>query len=127
MSLRRPQLTLPLRSATHRTPATLTLLTAPPRRTLCLSPYSRRSSERSLPPAARPRLVPTTSPLNSTAAMTSIANSDIALDAGIDNTDTMTLDNYKFPAERLKKQLSNDEKTPIVLVSCGSFSPPTNL
>lgn len=59
--------------------------------------------------------------------MTSISNSDITRDAGIDDTDTMTLDNYRFPADRLKKKLSNDEKTPIVLVSCGSFSPPTNL
>lgn len=37
------------------------------------------------------------------------------------------MDNYAFPTERLKKVLSNDNKTPIVLVSCGSFSPPTNL
>lgn len=59
--------------------------------------------------------------------MTSISNSDIARDAGIDNTDTMTLENYQFPAQRLKKKLADDSKTPIVLVSCGSFSPPTNL
>lgn len=59
--------------------------------------------------------------------MTSISNSDIARDAGIDSTDTMTLENYQFPAQRLKKKLADDSKTPIVLVSCGSFSPPTNL
>ncbi|XPS73262.1 Nicotinamide-nucleotide adenylyltransferase [Ascochyta lentis] len=59
--------------------------------------------------------------------MTSVANSDIALDAGLDHTDTMTLQNYTFPKERLKKVLSNDKKQPLVLVSCGSFSPPTNL
>jgi len=39
----------------------------------------------------------------------------------------MTLDNYKFPTERLRKVLKDDSKTPLVLVSCGSFSPPTNL
>jgi len=39
----------------------------------------------------------------------------------------MTLDNYKFPTERLRKVLKDDYKTPLVLVSCGSFSPPTNL
>ncbi|KAF2267329.1 nicotinamide mononucleotide adenylyltransferase 1 [Lojkania enalia] len=49
------------------------------------------------------------------------------LDASLDTSDTMTLDNYKFPAERLKKVLSDPNKTPLVLVSCGSFSPPTNL
>ncbi|UPX20323.1 Nicotinamide-nucleotide adenylyltransferase [Ascochyta rabiei] len=59
--------------------------------------------------------------------MTSPASSDIALDAGLEHTNTVTLDNYKFPKERLKKVLSNDNKQPIVLVSCGSFSPPTNL
>ena len=59
--------------------------------------------------------------------MTSIVNHDIARDAGLENTDTMTLENYTFPKERLKKVLSNDNKQPLVLVSCGSFSPPTNL
>jgi len=42
-------------------------------------------------------------------------------------SDTMSLDNYTFPSERLKKVLSDPSKTPLVLVSCGSFSPPTNL
>ncbi|KAH6629024.1 hypothetical protein C7974DRAFT_393669 [Boeremia exigua] len=59
--------------------------------------------------------------------MASTTNNDIALDAGFDNTDAMTLETYRFPVDRLKKQLSDDSKTPIVLVSCGSFSPPTNL
>jgi nicotinamide mononucleotide adenylyltransferase len=49
------------------------------------------------------------------------------LDAGLNTTDTMTLDNYTFPTERLTKVLSDPTKTPLVLVSCGSFSPPTNL
>jgi nicotinamide mononucleotide adenylyltransferase len=59
--------------------------------------------------------------------MTSATNDNLALDAGLDGTDIVTLDNYKFPTDRLKKTLSNDNKQPIVLVSCGSFSPPTNL
>jgi nicotinamide mononucleotide adenylyltransferase len=41
--------------------------------------------------------------------------------------DNMTLDTYQFPTERLKKFLTVPTKTPLVLVSCGSFSPPTNL
>lgn len=54
-------------------------------------------------------------------------NRDILNDAGLSNTDTMTLDNYTFPSQRLKPTLSNPNKQPLVLVSCGSFSPPTNL
>ncbi|OCK74187.1 nicotinamide mononucleotide adenylyltransferase 1 [Lepidopterella palustris CBS 459.81] len=37
------------------------------------------------------------------------------------------LKNYTFPANRLKKVLSDSARTPLVLVACGSFSPPTNL
>ncbi|ORX93579.1 hypothetical protein BCR34DRAFT_499810 [Clohesyomyces aquaticus] len=48
-------------------------------------------------------------------------------DAGLNTTEAMTLDNYTFPNERLRKVLSDPNKTPLVLVSCGSFSPPTNL
>ncbi|KAJ4377548.1 Nicotinamide/nicotinic acid mononucleotide adenylyltransferase 1 [Neocucurbitaria cava] len=59
--------------------------------------------------------------------MNSIDNRDILHDAGLDDLDSMTLENYTFPKERLKKNLSNPEKQPLVLVSCGSFSPPTNL
>lgn len=62
--------------------------------------------------------------------MGSIADNDNlqpVLDAGLDTTNTMTLDNYTFPTERLTKVLSDATKTPLVLVSCGSFSPPTNL
>ncbi|KAJ8105421.1 hypothetical protein OPT61_g10188 [Boeremia exigua] len=68
----------------------------------------------------------TLQPANLRAEATPRSTSD-AHDTSIDNIDNMTLDNYKFPADRLKRTLSNDEKTPIVLVSCGSFSPPTNL
>jgi len=49
------------------------------------------------------------------------------LAAGLETTETMTLDNYTFPKERMKTRLDNPNKTPLVLVSCGSFSPPTNL
>lgn len=38
-----------------------------------------------------------------------------------------TLENYTFPTDRLKRFLLDSAKTPLVLVSCGSFSPPTNL
>lgn len=43
------------------------------------------------------------------------------------SAENMSLDNYTFPADRLKRVLANPNKTPLVLVSCGSFSPPTNL
>jgi nicotinamide mononucleotide adenylyltransferase len=59
--------------------------------------------------------------------MTTLHNSNILSDAGLNSTDTMTLENYTFPAQRLKRSLSNPAKKPLVLVSCGSFSPPTNL
>lgn len=60
--------------------------------------------------------------------MTSDAgNSQPAITASLDTADTMSLDTYTFPSERLRKTLSNPAKKPLVLVSCGSFSPPTNL
>lgn len=58
---------------------------------------------------------------------TSTSNPEILNNAGLSNTEAMTLDNYTFPAQRLKTNLSNPNKQPLVLVSCGSFSPPTNL
>lgn len=58
---------------------------------------------------------------------TSTSNPEILNNAGLSNTEAMTLDNYTFPAQRLKTNLSNPNKLPLVLVSCGSFSPPTNL
>ncbi|RMZ68840.1 nicotinamide mononucleotide adenylyl transferase [Pyrenophora seminiperda CCB06] len=72
------------------------------------------------PPAPNPDTLPI-------AAMSSTDNQDILLDAGLPNTEAVSLENYTFPKERLKKTLSNPKKQPIVLVSCGSFSPPTNL
>jgi nicotinamide mononucleotide adenylyltransferase len=59
--------------------------------------------------------------------MTTLTNRDIVLDAGLTSSDTMTLANYTFPAQRLRKTLIKPGKQPLVLVSCGSFSPPTNL
>jgi nicotinamide mononucleotide adenylyltransferase len=49
------------------------------------------------------------------------------VDAALGSAETMSLDNYRFPDERLKRTLSDSTKQPLVLVSCGSFSPPTNL
>ena len=120
----RSQLILPFRSATHYTNATPTLFIAPICRIHCSLPLSRRTSIRRLPLAVRPKYFHS---LRHAATLTSIVNHDIARDAGLENTDTMTLENYTFPKERLKKVLSNDNKQPLVLVSCGSFSPPTNL
>jgi nicotinamide mononucleotide adenylyltransferase len=60
--------------------------------------------------------------------MTSDAgDSQPVINAGLDTADTMSLDTYRFPSDRLRKTLSNPAKKPLVLVSCGSFSPPTNL
>ncbi|KAF2009678.1 nicotinamide mononucleotide adenylyltransferase 1 [Aaosphaeria arxii CBS 175.79] len=61
---------------------------------------------------------------------TTLTNGDVpqpTLASDIDSTETMTLDTYTFPTERLKTVMSSPNKTPLVLVSCGSFSPPTNL
>ncbi|KAF2760193.1 nicotinamide-nucleotide adenylyltransferase 2 [Pseudovirgaria hyperparasitica] len=38
-----------------------------------------------------------------------------------------SLDDYEFPSYRLSKVLKDSTKTPLVLVACGSFSPPTYL
>ncbi|KAI9792495.1 MAG: hypothetical protein M1833_001074 [Piccolia ochrophora] len=38
-----------------------------------------------------------------------------------------TTEGYKFPGDRLKKVMSDSSKTPLCLVSCGSFSPITFL
>ena len=37
------------------------------------------------------------------------------------------LSSYTFPDSRLRQQLRDSSKTPLVLVACGSFSPITNL
>ncbi|KAI0602164.1 hypothetical protein F4775DRAFT_588986 [Biscogniauxia sp. FL1348] len=39
----------------------------------------------------------------------------------------MTLDNYRFPAQRLRRQQQDPNRIPLVLVACGSFSPITYL
>jgi nicotinamide mononucleotide adenylyltransferase len=49
------------------------------------------------------------------------------VDAALGSPDSMSLNTYIFPRERLKATLSDSTKQPLVLVSCGSFSPPTNL
>ncbi|PSN75200.1 nicotinamide mononucleotide adenylyltransferase 1 [Corynespora cassiicola Philippines] len=51
----------------------------------------------------------------------------VVLPAGLETAETLSLDTYSFPTERLKTTLADPTKTPLVLVSCGSFSPPTNL
>jgi nicotinamide mononucleotide adenylyltransferase len=38
-----------------------------------------------------------------------------------------SLDQYKFPRHRLPTRMRNDSKIPLVIVACGSFSPPTYL
>ncbi|KAL6709922.1 Nicotinamide/nicotinic acid mononucleotide adenylyltransferase 1 [Coniothyrium glycines] len=59
--------------------------------------------------------------------MSSTSNRDALRDGSLEDVETMTLENYTFPVRRLKKTLSSPDKQPLVLVSCGSFSPPTNL
>ncbi|KAL5114325.1 Nicotinamide/nicotinic acid mononucleotide adenylyltransferase 1 [Pleosporales sp. CAS-2024a] len=59
--------------------------------------------------------------------MSSTSNRDTVSEVGLSEVGTMTLENYRFPTQRLKKRLSKPNKQPLVLVSCGSFSPPTNL
>jgi nicotinamide mononucleotide adenylyltransferase len=39
----------------------------------------------------------------------------------------MTLDNYRLPAHRLQMQQREQDRIPLVLVACGSFSPVTIL
>lgn len=39
----------------------------------------------------------------------------------------MTLDNYQFPTQKLQRRQTQPDKIPLVLVACGSFSPPTLL
>lgn len=37
------------------------------------------------------------------------------------------MDDYTFPEHRLKRVMDDPDKTPLLLVACGSFSPPTYL
>nr|POE64956.1 nicotinamide/nicotinic acid mononucleotide adenylyltransferase 2 [Quercus suber] len=39
----------------------------------------------------------------------------------------MTLDTYEFPASRLRRRITSADRTPLVLIACGSFSPITFL
>jgi nicotinamide mononucleotide adenylyltransferase len=41
--------------------------------------------------------------------------------------DDMTLDQYEFPHNRLRRQIIHADRTPLVLIACGSFSPITFL
>lgn len=43
------------------------------------------------------------------------------------STTNMTLETYQFPADRIRRQLKEPNKTPLILVACGSFSPVTFL
>lgn len=40
---------------------------------------------------------------------------------------TVTMQNYRFPVHRLKSEMKNPDRTPLVLIACGSFSPITFL
>ena len=44
-----------------------------------------------------------------------------------EDTLATTMDSYHFPHGKLKRVLKDGKKTPLVLVACGSFSPPTFL
>jgi len=37
----------------------------------------------------------------------------------------MTMDEYEFPTSRLRRRIEDSERTPLVLIACGSFSPIT--
>ncbi|KAK3114597.1 Nicotinamide/nicotinic acid mononucleotide adenylyltransferase 1 [Teratosphaeriaceae sp. CCFEE 6253] len=39
----------------------------------------------------------------------------------------MTLDDYTFPQARLRRRITDPDRTPLVLIACGSFSPITFL
>ena len=45
--------------------------------------------------------------------------------ATVDNT--ITMDSYAFPTQRFKSRIDSADRTPLVLVACGSFSPITFL
>ncbi|KAK3631071.1 Nicotinamide/nicotinic acid mononucleotide adenylyltransferase 1 [Elasticomyces elasticus] len=44
-----------------------------------------------------------------------------------DTTPTLTLDDYQFPTARLRRRITSKDRTPLVLIACGSFSPITFL
>ena len=48
--------------------------------------------------------------------------------AAADNiTGDMTLADYTFPHARLRRRITSPDRTPLVLIACGSFSPITFL
>ena len=47
--------------------------------------------------------------------------------ANPDDTLSASLEKYSFPRRKLRTTLSDPSRTPLVLVACGSFSPPTYL
>ncbi|KAF2863943.1 Nucleotidylyl transferase [Piedraia hortae CBS 480.64] len=49
------------------------------------------------------------------------------MDAANGPAANMTLAQYHFPDARLRRSITSDERTPLVLIACGSFSPLTFL
>ena len=45
----------------------------------------------------------------------------------VDIRGDMTLDEYEFPTARLRTRIQSSDRTPLVLIACGSFSPITFL
>lgn len=43
------------------------------------------------------------------------------------DTTPMTMDDYTFPTERLRTRIYTPDRTPLILIACGSFSPLTFL
>lgn len=52
---------------------------------------------------------------------------DAVLDDSVGSPAQTDLASYTFPTQRLKKVMEDPEKTPLLLVACGSFSPITYL
>lgn len=89
-------------------------------------PHSQRVASHR-PPSAILSTITYSTPHTANMSDTFVSNREILQDSGLESVETMTLDNYTFPTRRLKTTLSSPDKEPLVLVSCGSFSPPTNL
>ncbi|WPG98515.1 Hypothetical protein R9X50_00130600 [Acrodontium crateriforme] len=47
--------------------------------------------------------------------------------AAMDTDLELSLDNYEFPDARLRRRIQDPDRTPLVLIACGSFSPITFL
>lgn len=61
------------------------------------------------------------------ASRVSTMDNNVTLPQPPGSVSTQTLSNYQFPTHRLKQRQLNPERTPLVLVACGSFSPITYL